>query len=83
MIPPLKLKYIKVHDDIVMFPENVSHASMAKRFEGQEVRSAGFVQIASDGNGGVVATPYGESQTLGIASDPDRDAKLLRQVISQ
>lgn len=81
MKPPLKLKYIKVHNDIVMFPESVSHIEMANRFQVQNVRSAGFVQIASDGNGGVVATPYGESQTLGISADPDRDAQLLRQVI--
>jgi len=82
MTPPVKLKYIKVHNDIVMFPESVSHADMASHFPAQSVRSAGFVQIASDGNGGVVATPYGESNTLGISSDPDRDAALLRLVIS-
>lgn len=81
MKPPLKLKYIKVHNDIFMFPENVSHIEMANRFQGQNVRSAGFVQIVSDGNGGVVATPYGESETLGISADSDRDAQLLRQVI--
>ena len=81
MEAPLKLKYIRVQDKIFMFPESVGHNEMARRFPTEDVRTAGFVQVASDGNGGVVATAYGKSESLGLESDPTIDSELLRLVI--
>lgn len=78
----MKSKYIVYMDSqfqtetIVMFPFWVSHADMARGI-GVEAISAGFLTAEQDQ---VKCT--GESTSLGIQSDPERDTKLAQELLT-
>jgi hypothetical protein len=76
------IKYVRIGDNIVMFPASMGHDDVAKAFGGKDnVVSAGFVSVAPDCDdpGEVQVKTYGESHTLQKKPDP-RDDRLLRMM---
>ena len=69
------MKYIKVkiehQEQLIIFPKSIDHIAMA-RLIGKEVISAGFVSVGTDG-----MKVYGESYTLDLKSDVEKDQRLL------
>jgi hypothetical protein len=58
----------------ICFPDTISHANMARRLFDGSPTSAGFFSI--DGN---VVSAYGESTSLGLKSNPEKDVQLIRR----
>jgi hypothetical protein len=67
-----KMKYIIVNEGLaILFGEALKHSDVARGFR---VESAGFVYIGYDAyDERFVSSPFGESVSLGIKSNPESD----------
>jgi hypothetical protein len=80
-------KYIVLKDtqQMIVFPPFVQHETMAKGLIDfrmplkEQVLSAGFCQIWSE-DGKVKYACYGESISLGLEADEERDSELLKRL---
>jgi hypothetical protein len=75
-----RAKYI-VFDErkVIVFPEMMEHAAIARKFENWKPTSAGFVSFGVDADGEVQLSGYGESVSLRLKSVPD-DTHLLTRL---
>ena len=73
-------KYLVLVDDqsinFVAFSENLIHADVASRFPDKKVVSAGHICFGVDDNGRPRALCYGESESLQIKSNGQRDSQI-------
>lgn len=70
------MKYIREKSTIVIFSDDLVHAEVAKQLR-MKPDSAGFLSIeVVDEKGGTRARCYGESISLDIKSDPEKDSEL-------
>lgn len=65
----------------VVFPTYVAHSDMAysMRLSRDEIDSAGFVDFDSSGK----AHAYGNSESLSLDSQPERDTKLVQRFLGR
>ena len=85
-----RIKYIILNDEIpILFPDFVNHSYMAERFSCDKITSAGFVQLVVEKVKITLGTKicdydqitphaYGESVTLKLKSNPERDSNLMK-----
>lgn len=73
-----EMKYIMI-DEIfpIIFDSSLIHREIAFAVRTQPVTSAGFVQLDADGN----YHCYGESISLGIKADPEKDSKIINRFL--
>ena len=75
----LKTKYVITKGgEIIIFPELLQHSEF-KRFE---PTSAGFISFGVNGQGNPSCSCYGESVSLGIKSNPEKDTELARRQLN-
>jgi hypothetical protein len=67
----LILKYIIVENGAIIFPESIVHSAVAESFP--KIYSAGFVKVTDL----LEVTPFGESTSLKIKSNPIKDIIFL------
>jgi len=73
----MKLKYVIINRTLpIMFGEYFNHSEVAHGLG--TPTSAGFCHPNGDGSGGWLA--YGESTSLNLKSDPERDSTILTSV---
>lgn len=79
----MKLKYVMGVYGPVIFPETYTHSDIAKGVIG-EIKSAGFLFIAYDeSKDRFKSRPHGESISLGLRSDPERDKILIDKFLNE
>ena len=67
-----RTKYIRTKkDQIIVFPATLDHSS----FKNKVPVSAGFINFGVDKNGNVCCSCFGESYTLSMKSDPEKDTQ--------
>lgn len=64
----------------LVFHEGVEHQTFENCFRAGSIVSAGFCKICII-KGEVVVTAYGESISLGVSSNPERDARIIKRAI--
>ena len=70
-----QLKYIVFSDiDFVIFPVGMTHSNVARSIP---VVSAGFLHLKSIDNRIASAHCFGESTSLGIKSNPEKDSRII------
>lgn len=70
-----KTKYVITEDrTIIVFPEMIQH----KEFASFNPISAGFIAFGVNGDGNPTCSCYGESISLGLQSNPERDTKIAK-----
>lgn len=70
-----KVKYILTKErQIVVFSEFFQHS----KFKHLEPISAGFISFGVNKNGNPTCACYGESVSLDLSSDPERDTRLAK-----
>ncbi len=77
LVGELNAKYGSVLGAII-FPEYMEHDRMASAFVGHKPESGGFVRLNADGE----PCAYGESVSLDLKSNPERDNKLLKRLLT-
>ena len=71
-----KAKYVIIDDRMPrIFTEVENHSDMVRH--GEKCTSAGFVYFSANRHGNVVSSCYGESISLGLKADPERDKHLI------
>jgi hypothetical protein len=74
----MAVKYIRTDSDqIVVFGEYYLHSE----FESFKPRSAGFISFGVDKDNNPTCTCYGESVSLKLKSDPEKDSALAKKQI--
>jgi hypothetical protein len=69
-------KYIITPEsEIIVFPETMLHS----HFEDFKPLRAGFISFGVDSDGNPSCSCYGESYSLGLRSDPEKDTKIAKQ----
>lgn len=63
----------------VVFPEYIEHSRVAKLFVDDKPDSGGFMRFNADGE----PCAYGESVSLELKSNPERDNKLLQRLFPE
>jgi hypothetical protein len=83
-----KVKYIVVEGsfrEMIIFGDTKQHADIAQKFKNEynEIVSAGFLSVgyADVGSNAIAVRAYGESVSLGLKSDPNRDSKLAGRTL--
>jgi hypothetical protein len=83
-------KYFTTVDNVVIFrniPQGgLQHDEVAKGIMsgGRKIVSAGFVQFEYDAEKHwMTAMCFGESQTLGVSSQPDRDKQMIEEMLNE
>lgn len=75
----LKTKYVLTKDRvIIVFSELLQH----KEFESFNPISAGFISFGVNKEGNPTCSCYGESISLGLQSDPERDTKIAKMQLN-
>ena len=64
----------------LIFHEGIEHRTFENCFVAGSIVSAGFCKINII-KGETVVTAYGESMSLGVSSNPERDAKIIKRAI--
>ena len=64
----------------LVFHEGIEHRTFENCFVAGSIVSAGFCKINII-KGEAVVTAYGESMGLGVSSNPERDAKIIKRAI--
>jgi hypothetical protein len=79
----MKLKYVMGVYGPVIFPETYTHSDIAEGIRG-EIKSAGFLFITYDRSGERFESyPHGESISLSLRSDPERDKIIIDKFLNQ
>lgn len=68
------------HESVVIIPNHTTHADVRNAFVEGSIVSAGFFHITYV-EGRLVARPYGESISLKVKSDPEKDRRLLERAL--
>lgn len=81
-----KVKYIVIESnyrEMFIFGETRQHADIWDKFRNNhnKVVSAGFLSIGLDDKGNPTVSAYGESISLNLKSDPERDTKLAMRTL--
>jgi hypothetical protein len=72
----MKTKYIKTEDkEIIVFGEIMLHSD----FKDMNPISAGFISFGIDEDGNPTCKCYGESISLGLSSDEEKDTRLAQR----
>lgn len=68
---------------MIIFGDTRQHSSVAEKFKNEynEIVSAGFLSFGIGPNGNPTVSAYGESISLNIKSDPERDTKLAQKTL--
>jgi hypothetical protein len=75
----LKQKYVMTEERvIIVFPELLQHSEF-KRFNPV---SAGFISFGVNKQGNPTCSCYGESISLGLKSDPERDTDIAKRQLN-
>ena len=64
----------------LVFHEGIEHRTFENCFRAGSIVSAGFCKISVI-KGEVIVTAYGESVGLGVSSNPEKDAKIIKRAI--
>lgn len=71
-----RVKYVITEkQDVIVFSETLEHA----QFKSFNPISAGFISFVVSENGNPSCSCYGESISLGIKSNPERDTMLAKR----
>ena len=74
-----KQKYIIIkHGDIIIFPGSINHSD----FREFSPISAGFISFGVNQKGNPTCECYGESVSLGLKSDPEKDTIIARRQLN-
>jgi hypothetical protein len=74
-----RVKYVITEtQDVIVFSETLEHA----QFKSFNPISAGFISFGVNKNGNPSCSCYGESISLGMKSDPERDTMLANRKFS-
>jgi hypothetical protein len=75
----LKTKYVITEDKvIIVFPELIQHSE----FKHFNPTSAGFISIGVNKQGNPSCSCYGESISLGLKSNPEKDTELAKKQLN-
>jgi|TARA_R110000868_G_scaffold359816_1_gene621751 hypothetical protein len=75
----LKTKYVITEDKvIIVFPELIQHSE----FKHFNPTSAGFISIGVNKQGNPSCSCYGESISLGLKSNPEKDTELAKRQLN-
>ena len=76
----LKTKYVITEDKvIIVFPELIQHSE----FKHFNPTSAGFISIGVNKQGNPSCSCYGESISLGLKSNPEKDTELAKRQLNR
>lgn len=71
-----RIKYVVTKDkSIIVFSETFNHSD----FRSKEPISAGFISFGINKQGNPTCSCYGESTSLGLKSDPERDTTIAKR----
>ena len=75
----LKTKYVITEDKvIIVFPELIQHSE----FKHFNPTSAGFISIGVNKQGNPSCSCYGDSISLGLKSNPEKDTELAKKQLN-
>lgn len=82
-----KVKYIVIegsYREMFIFGDTRQHAEVWDKFRNNsnEIVSAGFLNIGIGPDGNATVQAYGESISLNVKSNPERDTKLAKRTLN-